>query len=63
VTAVLKRERQNKPRRESQGQERIEDDMGFGDWYQTIEDDLLDASHDEYRWVAEVLSRPTRWHF
>lgn len=32
----------------------IKDDLEFADWYDSIEDDLLDASHDEYTYVGVI---------
>lgn len=32
----------------------IKDDLDFADWYDGIEGDLLDASHDEYTYVERI---------
>ncbi|KAI4233339.1 MAG: hypothetical protein LQ352_008262 [Teloschistes flavicans] len=41
-STTLEREKEDKPN------EHIKDDLNFADWYDSIEDDLLDASHDNY---------------
>lgn len=34
----------------------IKDELDFIDWYHDLEDDLLDASHDEYMLAQHILN-------
>ncbi|KAL8685425.1 MAG: hypothetical protein Q9218_007768, partial [Villophora microphyllina] len=50
VTSILSADNNTKEekKKKSDGHEPIKDDLGFADWYDCIEDELLDASHEEY---------------
>jgi conserved oligomeric Golgi complex subunit 3 len=39
----------------------INDELGFGQWYHDVEEDLLDASHEAYQYVRpRTISRIVR---
>ena len=39
-------------RKQSKCEEDIKNDIDFVDWYHDVEHDLLDASHDEYKYIS-----------
>ncbi|KAI4132458.1 MAG: hypothetical protein LQ338_000678 [Usnochroma carphineum] len=46
--SVLDKDNSFKQKKATKGYEAIKDDLGFADWYDSLEDDLLDAGHEEY---------------
>ncbi|KAL9576244.1 MAG: hypothetical protein Q9212_007262, partial [Teloschistes hypoglaucus] len=48
VTSILGTDSFPERERKDKDAGNIKDDLEFADWYDSIEDDLLDASHDEY---------------
>ncbi|KAL8771704.1 MAG: hypothetical protein Q9209_002895 [Squamulea sp. 1 TL-2023] len=48
VKAVLDKDRNLKEETENGSYKDIRDDLEFADWYDDLENDLLDASHEEY---------------
>ncbi|KAL8710472.1 MAG: hypothetical protein Q9220_004904 [cf. Caloplaca sp. 1 TL-2023] len=48
ATAVLDQDITSIKARGRRSIENIQDDLGFADWFDALEDDLLDASHEEY---------------
>ncbi|KAL8706647.1 MAG: hypothetical protein Q9225_007928 [Loekoesia sp. 1 TL-2023] len=48
VKSVLRKDTSPKPEKEGKAHELIKDDLEFSDWYHSLENDLLEASHEEY---------------
>ena len=48
VRAVLEPDLPAK-RKEKKELEQVKDDLGFSDWYQGLEEELLEASHSDYK--------------
>ncbi|KAL8725391.1 MAG: hypothetical protein Q9181_006433, partial [Wetmoreana brouardii] len=48
VTAVLDEGIDGREEKEESNRRNIKDDLEFANWYENLENDLLDASHDEY---------------
>lgn len=40
----------------------LKNDLDFLDWYQDLENGLLNASHDEYWYVMSKISSLNPWH-
>jgi hypothetical protein len=39
----------------------IKDELGFAKWYNSIEDDLLDASYGDYQYAQDLLPPARPW--
>ena len=59
VRAVLQTESASEDR-DSKKADNIKDDLGFNEWYQNIEEDLLEASHIDYRQASSQTIRYTK---
>lgn len=44
-----------KQKKAAENDELIKDDLDFTDWYNGLENDLLEASHEEYTYVRPQL--------
>ncbi|KAL8644031.1 MAG: hypothetical protein Q9210_007455, partial [Variospora velana] len=52
---VLDKDSSSKHKKHARAHETIKDDLDFSDWYDSLEADLLDASHEEYTYVKSLL--------
>ncbi len=49
---ILAKDRGLEKRKGPKGHEAIANDLEFAEWYDSLEKDLLDASHEEYTYVG-----------
>ena len=61
VTAHLKKEKEKELERKS-SRENIGNELEFAEWYSGVNDELLEASHDEYKYVLRELGSEMKFN-
>ena len=59
--AILRRDDSLEKGKAKDSYQDIKDDLEFEDWYHDLENDLLDASHEEYTYVGHVDNKSITW--
>lgn len=60
VTAYLKKDDTHGKDKRKVGNE-INTELDFGNWYNSVGDELLEASHEEYQYVLHLLPTQPCW--